>query len=225
MSTLKQRKEIQIIILVIIGCTIMAIVESILKPGYFYKSIIKMITFFSCFLIFKAINRTPLLIFKIDDKKQLLISLLIGLVVYGIIISGYYIFKDLINFNNITNNLLEKENITKNNFIYVSVYISIINSFIEELFFRGFAFIELKKHLKTTFAYLISAILFAIYHIFIIFSWFSLPLFILLLISLIIAGIIFNYFDRKGSIYHSWIIHICANLSINTIGFIMFYFV
>lgn len=41
--------------------------------------------------------------------------------------------------------------------------------------------------------------------------------------NIIITGIFFNWLNLKyKNIYNSWIVHMCANFSINTIGLIMF---
>ena len=43
------------------------------------------------------------------------------------------------------------------------------------------------------------------------------------MIGLIAGGIIFNALnDRYGHIYPSWLVHMCANFAINTIGCILF---
>ena len=61
------------------------------------------------------------------------------------------------------------------------------------------------------------------YHTAMMIGWFSISLFILLLLSLIIAGFIFNYLnERNNNIYSSWMVHMFANFAINTIGFILF---
>ena len=54
-------------------------------------------------------------------------------------------------------------------------------------------------------------------------SWFSLALFLLLTAGLVAAGLLFNWLDsRTNSLYPSWFVHICANLAINSIGFLLF---
>lgn len=219
-----KNRGLQIIFFVLIGCIIMSLVEGIIQPGYIYKSLIKIFTFISLILIYCYINKdfSYFKIFKITSKKDFLLSILMGLFVYLVIISTYFIAKNFIDLNEISSNLMSKENISKDNFIFVAIYISLINSLLEEMFFRGFAFITLKNFISFKFAYIFSALTFSLYHVFIMASWFNPLLFILLLLSLIIAGIIFNYFDRKSIIYNSWLIHMSANLAINTVGLIMF---
>ncbi|NMA90366.1 MAG: CPBP family intramembrane metalloprotease, partial [Amphibacillus sp.] len=49
------------------------------------------------------------------------------------------------------------------------------------------------------------------------------PLFILLVFSLFVAGILFNWInDKTGSIYGSYFVHAASNLAINTIGLHLF---
>jgi uncharacterized protein len=220
----KKNKSSQIIFFVLLGCIIMSIIEGVIQPAYVYKSLIKIITFLSLILTYSFINKdfSYFKIFKITSKKDFLISILMGLIVYLIIISAYFIAKNFIDLNEISSNLMTKESISKDNFVFVAIYISLINSLLEEMFFRGFAFITLKNFISLKFAYIFSALTFSLYHIFIMASWFSPLLFILLLSSLIIAGLIFNYFDRRSVIYNSWLIHMSANLAINTVGLIMF---
>jgi len=105
----------------------------------------------------------------------------------------------------------------------VAIYISLINSLLEEFFFRGLGFLTLKKMTSRKFAYLFSAATFSLYHIAIMTSWFAPFLFIVLILSLFVAGIFFNWLNEKNhNIYSSWIVHMGANFAINTIGFILF---
>lgn len=54
-------------------------------------------------------------------------------------------------------------------------------------------------------------------------GWFSPVLFILAILGLMIGGCIFNYLDEKnGTIFQSWMVHMFANLAINTVGMILF---
>ena len=77
--------------------------------------------------------------------------------------------------------------ITLDNFIYVTIYISFLNSFLEEFFYRGYAFITLKKHLNRKISYIFSASLFAIYHIGMILESFIFPDIILVVIGLFLG--------------------------------------
>ena len=113
--------------------------------------------------------------------------------------------------------------ITSDNFIYVSLYISLMNSFLEEFFFRGYGFITLKKYTGRRFAYIFSSLIFAAYHVGMLIGMFDLGTLALLLFGLIVGGCIFNYLNEKNNnIYPSWFVHMFANFAINTVGFILF---
>ena len=221
---MKNRKRFfQIVILGLIGCIIMISLEATIMPQYLYKSMIKVAVFGSCIAVYYIMNKGTsfLELIRVKDKKQLLISLAFGIGVYCVILLGYYVFHILIEPEKITSNLLEKENISKENFLFVAVYISIVNSFLEEIFFRGFLYLEFRKYTKEILAAVVSAFLFAVYHIFIIANWFTIGMFVFLLVGLMASGLIFNFFDRKGSVLNAWILHVAANLGINTVGFIL----
>lgn len=55
--------------------------------------------------------------------------------------------------------------VNADNFIYVALYISFINSLLEEFFFRGYVFLILKKDSSLKFAYGFSSLMFAFYHV------------------------------------------------------------
>ena len=111
----------------------------------------------------------------------------------------------------------------RSNFIFVAVYISFVNSLLEEYFFRGIAFIELKSLTSRKFAYGFSALMFALYHVAMLIGLFDWYLIVLMLIALVVGGFIFNYINEKEeSILASWTVHLFANLAINTVGLILF---
>ena len=114
---------------------------------------------------------------------------------------------------------MTNENITKDNFILVYGYIIFVNSFLEEIFYRGLAFVEYRSIFGTKFAYIFSSLLFSLYHISIISSWFNPFIFVLIIALLFVAGLILDYITEKCNSYiAAWIIHMTANMSINTIG-------
>ncbi len=219
-----KKNIIYIYSLVIFGCLIMAFVDAVISPNYLIKSIIKIILFlvipFSYSLIDHKISYKN--IFKFD-RKSFYISIILGLGIYLFILLAYFILGPFFDFSNVTKTLQDNIGVNKANFVYVALYISFINSLLEEFFFRGFAFLSLNKITSRKISYIFSALMFSLYHIAIMKSWFSPLLFIVLIISLFIAGLLFNWLnEKKQNIYTSWMIHMFANFSINTIGFILF---
>lgn len=217
-------KKLHIPILVIIACIVMGIVDAVIQPGYAIKSAIKIIMFLLIPIVYglflKEFNIKNLMK---PDKKGLCIALCLGFVIYGVVIGAYWIFKDVFDFSALTGSLNETTGVNKSNFIWVAIYISFVNSLLEEFFFRGFSFITLKKLTSRRFAYVFSSMVFALYHIAMMIGWFGLPVILISLVGLFIGGMIFNRFDEKSeNIYLSWLIHMFANFATNTIGFILF---
>lgn len=201
-------------------------VDAFIHPDYFVKILIKIIFFLALPMLFFIKNKDDFKDFKklfVFKKKGILSSFLLGIGVYAIILIGYFVSRSFVDFSKVTSNLTSGMGITANNFIYVSLYISLMNSFLEEFFFRGFGFITLKKYTSRRVAYLFSPILFAIYHVGMLVGMFHIAVIFLLLAGLIVGGCIFNYLNEKNeNIYSSWFVHMFANFAINTIGFILF---
>lgn len=219
-----KRRQLYIKFLVIAGCLIMAWVDAIISPSYAIKSVIKLILFlllpFGYSLIDEQVSFRSLFAF---DKKTILFSMPLGIGVYILILGAYFIAGNYFDFSKVTMALENNIGVNKNNFVFVALYISFINSLLEEFFFRGFAFLSLKNVAPRKVVYVSSAGIFALYHIAIMKNWFTAPLFILLVFSLFIAGILFNWLNEKNdNIFASWMVHMCANFAINTIGFILF---
>ena len=217
-------KKANIPILVIIACVVMGIVDAIIQPGYIIKSIIKIIMFLLIPLLYSFCTKDSSIKNLLKaDKKGFLFALVLGIIIYVIILGAYFTFKNVFDFSGLTSSLNETTGVNKNNFLWVSIYISFINSLLEEFFFRGFAFIILKQVVSKGFAYIFSSALFALYHIAMMIGWFGVPVILISLAGLFAGGMIFNRFDdRRDNIILSWLVHMFANFSINTIGFILF---
>lgn len=198
-------------------------IERFMQPTYIIKSIFKILLFAgTALLCLKMDNDTANQKIHRVKTNNLKWCVLLGIGTYLLIIAGYFLLSDFIDAKQITDSLLAKENITASNFIFVAVYISFVNSLLEEMFFRGLMYLKLSKKDSTNAAFFISALMFSIYHIGIMTSWFSPVMFAAIIFMLFVAGLVLNIFCRWcNSFAASWIIHIAANLSINTIGFIM----
>ncbi len=224
-NRIKDKKQLAIILsLLAFGVVSMAIIDGVISPPYAVKSACKAV-------IFGVIPITAMLVTGNRDffsllkpsKRGLLLSLSLGIALYAIIVGGYFLLRDVFDFSAVTASLTEGEGVTKENFPFVALYISVCNSFLEEFFFRGFAFLRLCRILDRRISYAVSALAFAVYHVAIMSGWFSPLLFALLLIGLYAGGVIFNRLDEAtGDIFPSWVLHAFANLGINTVGLILF---
>lgn len=223
-----KRKGLYIILSVAFSAFMMSFVDGFLQPPYLYKSILKLFLF----LLFPAIyfirnkeERSSLKKLFTPRKKDIMFAVLLGIGVYGIIMIAYMIFKNDIDLSTIRDSLTVGIGVNANNFLYVAMYISLINSLLEELFFRGYAFLILKEKTSRRFSYLFSAFLFALYHVGMTSEWFHWSIYILAMAGLFAGGCIFNFLNEKcENIYPSWLVHMCSNFAINTVGFMLFGF-
>ena len=214
-----------ILVLGFISILIMFVVDYLIPPIFVIKSAIKVVLFLGVPLMYGYLNRYVDIssIFKVKSKKQLKYSILLGIAIYLVIMGAYYIFSEFLDLDNIQSLLARNLGVDRNNFIFVAIYIAIFNSLLEEFFFRGFLFLGLKNLGMGSLSTLMSAGMFSLYHIAIIANWFNIWIFILVMLGLFIGGLIFNALnDRNGNIYNSWLVHMFANLAINTVGLLMF---
>ena len=213
-----------IMTLVVISCIVMGVVDAVMRLGYIVKSALKL----PLFLILPIICSYR---FRSKELKSLFAptkggiakALLMGIVVYAIILGAYFAFRGVFDFSTVTVALTGDVGVTAQNFVWVAIYISFINSLLEEFFFRGFSFMLLKKESGRLATYIFSALAFSLYHIAMMIGWFDWPVILLAVMGLFAGGIIFNWLNEKNeNIYMSWLVHMFANFAINTVGFILF---
>ena len=220
---MKRRSCILVIAVTLLCCLAMALVDGVWRPGYAVKSAIKAALFLLVPLLASLIDRdVQYLQFLRPKKKGLLPAIALGIGIYGVILGGYFLLSPFFDFSQIAGALTANAGVTKENFLYVSLYISFANSFLEEFFFRGFVFTNLKRLSGRGLAYLFSAATFSAYHVAMMIGWFSPALFLLVMVGLVAGGMIFNWLNEKlDTIYCSWLTHMFANFAINTIGFML----
>lgn len=220
---MKKRSASLVLAVTAFCCAAMALVDGVLRPGYAVKSAIKLALFMLVPLAASRMDRSvtylPLLRPK---KKGLLPSAALGLCIYGALLTAYFLIGPFFDLSRIAGALTENAGVTRDNFLYVSLYISFVNSFLEEFFFRGFVFTNLNRHAGRRAAYLFSAAAFSLYHVAMMIGWFSPLLFALIMTGLVAGGMIFNRLNEKlDTIYCSWLTHMFANFAINTVGFLL----
>lgn len=220
---MKKRSLITVIAVALFCCGVMALVDGVLRPGYAVKSAIKVVLFLLIPLVASRLDREVLYLQLFRPKKKgILLALFLGIGIYGLIIGAYFAVSPFFDFSKIAGSLKGDMGVTGDNFLFVSLYISFVNSLLEEFFFRGFVFTNLKKLFGRGLAYWFSAAVFSLYHAAMMIGWFSPLLFVLVMLGLLAGGLIFNYLNEKAdTIYCSWLTHMFANFAINTIGFIL----
>ena len=200
----------------------MAWVEGALRPVYPVKSGLKIAVFLGCVGLYTLLSgdRRPFRVLRKDAAVRLAIPLALGVLVF--LLGGYVLLSPWLDLSAIPENLAAKEGITRETFPLAALYITFCNSLLEEFFFRGFAFLALYRLGYTRLAYGFSALAFALYHVSITSNWGTPGLIVLMVAGLTAAGLFFNWLDRDGSLFPSWLVHVGANLGTNAVGFILF---
>ena len=217
------KRILPLVAVALLCCAVMTLVDGVIRPGYAVKSAVKV----ALFLLL------PLLLSRFDGELEFRalfrfrrrgfgMALGLGLLVYAVILGAYFLLRRVFDFAPIAALLSENAGVDRGNFLFVSLYISFVNSLLEEFFFRGFLFLNLRRRTNRAFAYLFSAALFAAYHVAMMTGWFSPLLFALAMVGLTAGGMMFNVLnERQGTVYNSWLVHMFANFAINTVGFIL----
>lgn len=220
---MKKQKEFMLgALLALLAVAVVFVTEQVLKPEYALKSTIKVLSFMGVIGLYCALFRKKFTdvigLHKIGNGKPLLCYMLCFFV--GTM-AAFLIFKDFLDLPGIRQSLMSKENLTKDNCIFVFLYIIFCNSFLEESFFRGFfSGLFSDKRLGG----IISAVLFSFYHIGIFITWFSPFIFLLCLIGLAAVGLFLQWLSEKyESILASYITHACANVAIDVIGVLLIF--
>jgi len=211
-----------IILFVIVGCLLMALVDGS-SMDYVSKALLKITTFLSIPLIYaKWIGKIDLKPFFRFEWKAVRLALSLGLILIALILTLYFVIGSWFDLS-ILYGILDR-NFTAGTlaFLPIAFYIAFINSFLEEFFFRVFAYLSLKKVSSNKFASVFSALAFSLYHLFLMAGLFELWVYLTAICLLAIAGVIFNRLDQRSeTLYPSWILHACANWGLNLIALIL----
>lgn len=196
-------------------------IEQGLTVSYFIKTAAKAVLFLGIPLILFWKRGFSFLIFRKIDRISVIVSIASGIAVMLVIIVSFIALHPFIDIDTL---LLELGSIGVNStvFPFVALYILFGNSLLEEFFFRGLLPDSITY---SRYRLLIPSFLFAIYHVSIFMTWFSLPILALAIVGLWIGGIIFQLAnERSQTILPSWTIHMFADMGVLIIGVYLFYF-
>jgi len=211
-------KSTNIVFLSVISCVVLLIIDRWFYSSYLIRTLFKILLLVMIPLFFIKTKRSVNFLYKKDFNLKF--GLFLWLFSFSIIIIAYLLFWNFVDLDRIRFELLNNLKISKDNFIFISIYITFFNSFIEEFYFRGFIFLNVFEE-SPKFAYFFSSILFSLYHVSIFFTWFDkIWLFFLCLLGLFLWWLIFNLLNSKTkTLYNSWITHICADIAIMLIWY------
>ena len=140
----------------------MALVETLIEPPYFVKSAAKVTVFFLIPILFMK-----LLKIKVFDstfalnRKTLIKLLLLGAGIYLAIIGVFFLTRNVFDYTALVESLSADQKVNSGSFIWIALYISFCNSFLEEFLFRFLSFIKLSEYISKRFAYIFSSVMFA----------------------------------------------------------------
>ena len=115
-------------VLAILTIGFLSYFDGVLKPSYWYKSLVKGALFSTVVLLYCRIFQDDLIrVLHIRKKLPSGKLLIFMFLVYAGIICAYLILKDQIDLSGIRESLLNKEGLTKKNFPFIFSYIVIVN--------------------------------------------------------------------------------------------------
>jgi membrane protease YdiL (CAAX protease family) len=221
-----KNEAMAISMLILASCSIIFFVDKVIMPVYMVKSIFKVLTFVGIPAVYSVVTGKNLFKGLFSGKSGIIRPAALGVVIYILMIITFYLVAGFIDLENIRQRLSSNLDVERENFIIVALYISIINSLIEEIFFRGIAFIRMKEVSGRAYSYVLSAGSFAAYHVAILDGWADMLIVILAIVGLFVSGLFFNYIDEYSQdVKFSYLVHMFANFAINTIGLHMYGFI
>lgn len=200
-------------------CLLLFLVEQYTAISYVWKTLLKVGLFVGIpYFVIKRFGGH----FGLVKTKHTRWSVLWGLGFGGIVVAAYFVLAQFIDLSHIASEIASL-NINKANYLLVGAYIIFGNSFLEEFFFRGYLFLNLKDKVKPWIAYAFPSFLFSAYHMAIFATWFSPLVLGVILFGLAAVGFFFNWLDaHEHSLIPSWIAHIFCDFAVIGIGWFMF---
>ena len=193
------------------------------EMNYFVSSIYKLVFFvplvYRMFFYKRSFKRSVTEGFKWKQfKRNFLPTLGLSVLFAGIFLSAFLIFKGYLNFDSMIYNLKELVGVDKSNILYIGAYVIFLNSVLEEYFWRGFMFKELKSVGAVT-AYVLTGLGFALHHVMLIYAWFSWPYIIVMALGLAGFGMVMNWVYERYGLFSCWFIHLVQDVVMVSIGF------
>lgn len=223
---MKNKKLIYIISTTLITMILLYLMDQVFHWSYLSKIVGKVVLFSFFPFVYIRITGENFIKSSLSYVKKgfrFKISHLLGICIFVLLIVVFIWIKQYLNISVLIYEFEEKYKITKTNIVYYGTYLILINSLLEEFFFRGFIFLNLKNLGKRRIAYGASSIAFSLYHISNFQNWLNVWVFVLATIGLFIGGMIFDYLDDKENTFlNSWFVHICADLAIVGFGYSLF---
>lgn len=192
------------------------IIGQLMPSSYYTSLLVKLVLFLLLPMFFSRRVMLDKIRLRVSPTSLAYIGIMSALIILSIIVA-YYLVASYIDISLIQNDFTDRQKIQGAMYLFPVLYTIFINSFIEEFFFRGFMFQGLEVH--KGFAAIFSSMLFAVYHVGIFISWFTVPVLLLALTGLFLGGLIFSYAVHKTkSLLASYLIHMSADVGVVVVG-------
>jgi membrane protease YdiL (CAAX protease family) len=180
----------------------------------YYLSLVVMVIFSGILLFYSKAN-LPHFLKKKDRKLSLFLGGGSGIIIAGLIYLFYLLFKGyLFQFSGLVNEAFENLGL-KNYFLLFALFVSLLHSLVEEVYWRQFIFRGLNLKLPFIWSLIISSIFFGAHHLLILMV--ALPFWLAFLLCIPIAvggGIWALILKRTDSLLGPWISHLIIDLII-----------
>lgn len=157
-------------------------------------------------------------------RRGLKEALVLGVLAIGLFWGAYALLgKMLVNEDEIVAKINEQFSTNARTILLIAPFTIIVNSLLEEFFYRGFAFGLLVKK-NTAVAYLLPAVVFSLQHVLFFHDWFGwIPLVIATAGLAVFALALAWLYARADTIAAPWITHICGDIAMMGIAVMLLF--
>ena len=214
-----KKLNLLLFILIILPPAFILLSREFFEASYFTSSIYKLIFLFP--ILFRILAEKKKFKEALTEhfslsafKKNILKAFGIGIAFIAIYLSTFYLFKDHLNLDNTIAQLNEMASINVSNILAIGLYIIVLNSLLEEFFWRGFLFDKLFTTIRPWLAYLITGIAFSFHHMVFYYNWFEPVYLVIITVGLSIYAMLMNLiFAKTKDLFTCWLVHACADIA------------
>ena len=226
---MKSKNQILLMLLLIILPPIFILLSrELFEASYFTSSIYKLIFLFPIlYRVYIEKKRIKKAIFKHFSfkifKSHVGKMIGVGLLFFTIYVGSFYLFRGYLDLQNTVDQLNQMASIDVSNIIFIGLYIIVLNSLLEEFFWRGFLFDKLNILIKPWMAYLVTGVAFSFHHMVFYYNWFEPIYLIVITVGLAVYAMIMNFiFSKTKDLFSCWLVHACADVAQIYIALVIF---
>ena len=156
-------------------------------------------------------------------RRGLKEALVLGVLAIGLFWGAYALFGKLLVNEEVIVDQIKQFGANARTILLIAPFTIIVNSLLEEFFYRGFAFGLLVKK-NTAVAYLLPAVVFSLQHVLFFYDWFEwIPLVIATAGLAVFALALAWLYARADTIAAPWITHICGEIAMMGIAVVLLF--